>query len=257
MTSDCRKTTRPPTMTSTRYPEALPRLSIPPPLNLQQPLVFDGRQSMFSPALPTTLQNSFHPSFPMNNLAMQTPLQPFFAPQPPIAPGRPAHRAQPSLAHPAAAGIPQLVTPTTPVGQIHARHASLSVVGPQSFGQQFLPPPRNRRQPSIGGPPKAPLGGPARKLSPLPAPLTVSPAAPTSKGKKVTVNFPKETLLGPDESTVAHPTWARVPWDTSLISNDDYVDYPESTSAEQYPPDWRDYRVPPSIDVFLPGKVSL
>jgi hypothetical protein len=34
---------------------------------------------MFSPALPTSIQQGFHPPFPMNGQsALQTPMQPYF-----------------------------------------------------------------------------------------------------------------------------------------------------------------------------------
>jgi hypothetical protein len=238
-----------------RYRDNPPRMNIPPSLNLQQPMGFDGRHNMpYSPALPTSLQHSLHPSFPMNNHSMQTPMQPFFAPQLPPAPGRPTHRGQPSLAQLSSAGVlPPNGMPLTPSGHGHFPHASMSHSG-SNYGQQF--PQRNRRQPSIGGPPKAVLGGPQRKVSPLPTPVpSSSTAAPTQKGKKSVVNLPKETVNYEGEPST-RPPWARIPVKPSAIPDSLEIVYPELTTAECFPPDsWR-YHVPATLDVFLPGKVN-
>ncbi|KAJ7294054.1 hypothetical protein C8J57DRAFT_1445011 [Mycena rebaudengoi] len=101
-----------------------------------------------------------------------------------------------------------------------------SFPGPTGGGNPF--PNRNRRQPSIGGPPKAVLGGPARKLSPLPP---VVPAVP----KKMTVKLPKESPVGENGQPAAKPSWARTPLETPFV-------YRELK------------RFPSTIDVFLPGK---
>jgi hypothetical protein len=238
---------------TTHYRESLPRLSIPPSLNLQQPISFDGRQPMFSPALPTSLQQSFHPPFPINN-SMQTPMQSFFPPHPSAAASaRLSHRVQRSIAQLSSNIFPPNAVPITPLGQGHFPHASLS--GHPPFGQQFHPP-RNRRQPSIGGPPKAALGGPGRKLSPLPPPSKTPPPATGHKIQKLNVSLPKETILGEKDDAVTHPPWARFPLNPSLVLNEQVVAYPVLTSSESFPPDdWR-YHEPTTIDVFLPGKVG-
>jgi hypothetical protein len=158
---------------------ALPRLNIP----LSQP----NNPSHSTTAHPCSLQLSqqhYRTVFTRLFPSMQTPpMQPFFAPQPPLIM---AHR-------PHAIGIqPQTGLPIAPVAQIHVRHPS--VAGAPVFGQH-IPPPRCRRQLSIGGPPKAILSGPGRKLSPLPTTATTSPAASASS-KKVTANLPKETISG-------------------------------------------------------------
>lgn len=207
---------------------------------------------MFSPALPTSLQHSFHPPFPLSN-PMQTPMQPYFTPTPPGAPGRPTHRAgQASVAQLAAIGIhpPQSAFPMTPSGG-HFPRPSLSM---GTGGHPF--PNRNRRQLSIGGPPKAILGGPARKLSPLPTPSAVpTPSAAPPKGKKIVVNLPKESTLGEDGAPPERPPWARTPLAASLIGPEDGVLPVEPTTAQTYPPDGLRDRLPDTIDVFLPGKV--
>ncbi|KAJ8088676.1 hypothetical protein PM082_013919 [Marasmius tenuissimus] len=232
-----------------RQRDALPRLNIPASLNMQQP----RGQPLFSPALPTSLQHSFHP--PMPNMNMQTPMQPFFNPQPPAAPARPTHASQATISHLAAAGIhPPNGFPITPLAG-HFSRPSMALQGPGHHG----PPHRNRRQLSIGGPPKAVLGGPARKTSPLPPPSVspVPPPPPPAKTKKMTVNLPKETVPAEEEGQPpTRPPWARSMVDAPPLPPEEPVEPVELTTAGVYPPDqWR-LAIPPSVDVFLPGKSS-
>lgn len=124
-----------------------------------------------------------------------------------------------------------------------------SVPGPSST---HLFPNRNRRQLSIGGPPKAVLGGPARKLSPLPP---VASAVAPQKVKKVNVKLPKETIPVDQEGQPL----TREPWARNLLDGFEYREQEavpvKLTSAEVYPPDeWR-FHIPDTLDVFLPGKV--
>uniref|UniRef100_A0A0W0F9R9 Uncharacterized protein n=1 Tax=Moniliophthora roreri TaxID=221103 RepID=A0A0W0F9R9_MONRR len=232
--------------------DALPRLNIPATLNMQQP----RGQPLFSPALPTSLQHSFHPPLP-NMPPMQTPMQPYFAPQPPPAPGRPHHSHQATISHLAAAGIhPPAGFPITPLAG-HFPRPSMALGNPPlkvppPAGHPF--PNRNRRQLSIGGPPKAVLGGPARKTSPLPPAASPSNAPPPIKTKKVMVNLPKETIPGEDGQPSTRPAWARHTLDALPLSGDEYVAPVEISTAEAYPPDdWR-LSLPSTVDVFLPGK---
>lgn len=238
--------------------DPLPRLNIAQNLNMQQPMG-GPNQALYSPALPTSLQQSFHPAFPMGN-PLQTPMQPFFAPQMPGAPGRPSHHAHQASIQLAAAGIhpPNLITPVA----THFPRPSM-MLGP---GGQPQPPShpfpnRNRRQLSIGGPPKAVLGGPARKVSPMPG--SVSPAPSTAaapipqKTKKVIVNLPKETPVSDASEPATRPSWARSPLANEFV----FIDVPiipvDTTTAESYPSDaWR-LELPNSIDVYLPGKVCV
>lgn len=210
---------------------------------------------MFSPALPTVVQQNFHPGFPLAN-PLQTPVQSFF--NAPVAPQRPTHRQNQASIQLAAAGIhpPNFMTPVTG----HFPRPSIAFAPPGPPQLQAPPshpfPGRSRRQLSIGGPPKAVLGGPARKTSPLPpgAPgPTPTPAVPEKK-KKVIVNLPKETVEGDDGQPTTRPDWAR-----STLTEFNYVDVPiimaESSTAGIYPPDeWRT-QLPNTIDVYLPGKV--
>ncbi|THG97227.1 hypothetical protein EW026_g4730 [Hermanssonia centrifuga] len=127
----------------------------------------------------------------------------FFPRQPPGAPGRPTmHRAHPSMAQLAAAG---LLTPSgmpmTPLGQV-------------GFPPPMLPPPfvpRSKRTQSVstGGPPKAVLGGPQRKVTPLP-PIAAAVTPVVPKTKKVIVNLPKETIKEGEDSG-KRQEWARSP----------------------------------------------
>ncbi|TRM62921.1 hypothetical protein BD626DRAFT_557808 [Schizophyllum amplum] len=236
--------------------EQLPRLNIAPSLQMQQPMSFPQGQ-MFSPALPTSLQQSFHPPFPMNHPNMHTPMQQHFGypMPPPSAPGRPSHHAAAaSIAHLAAMGIhppnggPPIITP---VGGHFPRGSVM--LGPP--GMPGMPPPfgHKRRNMSIGGPPKAVLGGPQRKTSPLP-PAAASTSAPVTKAKKIAVNLPKETIPGEDGAPPMRPEWARAPLDAPFECEDVRVPSAELSSAALFPPDAYRYAMPPTIDVFLPGK---
>jgi hypothetical protein len=115
---------------------------------------------------------------------------------------------------------------------------------------------RNRRQLSIGGPPKAILGGPARKLSPLPVPQATVPSAAPPKVKKLCVNLPKETIFGEVGEPQSRPSWARTPSTAFQVAH--YHTPPVDTiTADIYPSDEWVKHMPNTIDVFLPGKVCL
>lgn len=157
------------------------------------------------------------------------------------------HRAHPSMAQLAAAGIlPPPGMPITPLGQV-------------GFPAPMLPAPfvpRSKRTQSIstGGPPKAVLGGPQRKVSPMPP--VVAPQAAPAKVKKVIVNLPEETVRE-GEDRGSRRAWARTPLPISEVAEEPETVPPELLSIEPYPPDaWR-YHLPPTVDVFLPGKVVL
>ncbi|KAG6845279.1 hypothetical protein H0H87_011430 [Tephrocybe sp. NHM501043] len=230
-----------------RAREHLPQLNMPQ-MNMPQPgITFQG-QPIYSPVV-----QNYHPSFPIPN-AMQTPMQPFFNHQPPPAPGRPTHHQnRASIAHLASAGIhpPNGFSPVTPVGGGHFPRASMAGNIPgQPPSHPF--PHRNRRQLSIGGPPKAVLGGPTRKLSPLPAPT--APAAPPQKAKKVNIKLPQETIPGEEEGQLPTRTpWARNVLD-GFVFEDQEVLPVGLVTVEPYPSDeWRRH-MPDTLDVFLPGK---
>jgi len=222
----------------------------PPRLNIAPSLSAHQSTYSYSPALSTPFQHGFLPSFPVHNNASQTPLQPFPAADPL---NRPTHHPNsPSMAHLAAAGIH---TPFSmglvggPHGPAHFSRPSLMLAPGQ------LPPfPHRRRQPSIGGPPKAVLGGPARKLSPIPPGVPISPTPP-AKSKKMVVNLPKETVQDENGPTPIRQPWARSPIPSCLGKMEQPLEPLELVTRQVYPPDhWR-CMMPEVLDVFLPGKV--
>lgn len=167
-------------------------------------------------AAPANLQHSLHspnPNFQLPSLhiqkpSMQTPFTNAFQPPHPTTPSyRPRHRTNSSIAQFA-------LTSPSPF------QPSLS-----PFPQATVTPPfvRNRRTASIslGGPPKALLGGPQRKPSPL-AGHDLSeqrgggePLQPYSQPlkKKIVVNLPDEQAPTLFEGRAYHsPPWARHPW---------------------------------------------
>ncbi|KAJ4485458.1 hypothetical protein J3R30DRAFT_1361201 [Lentinula aciculospora] len=264
----------------------LPRLNIPPvpaSLALQQPIF----QPLYSPALPTSLQQSFHPPMPLpGHGIMQAPMQPYFNPVqmgPPGAPGRMGHRAgqqsmninmgnMGSMAQLAAAGIhPPNGFPITPMGGHFPRQSMAGFPGGMPPHNPF--PNRNRRQLSIGGPPKAVLGGPQRKLSPNPpvssgvfsagisgstTPVGPPPnSVPAIKAKKLIVNLPKETIPSEEEGIAATKAdFSRVPLKPEEIIHTRDLRYPEVMTCEEFPPEHYRHLIPPTVDVFLPGKVA-
>ncbi|KAF9651983.1 hypothetical protein BDM02DRAFT_3266639 [Thelephora ganbajun] len=238
----------------------LGRLMIPPNLGSQQP----GQIAIFSPSLPTSIQQGFHPPFigPIPGNVM-TPIQTNFMPMPMPTAGRPInHRAHASIGQLAAVGIPPpMGVPLTPLlpGQF-----------PQGIPPMLMPTPqfqlRSRRAPSVstGGPPKAVLGGPGAKnrviteIAPTPA-TTVPP----QKTKKVVVNIPKETIpieggeeTPGDEELPRREIWARIPLREPEVPEIIDPAPPEIISMESFPPEeWRT-QLPSTVDVFLPGKAT-
>lgn len=228
--------------------EHLPRLSIATNFGPATAAV----TSMFSPALPTAIQH-FHP--------MVTPMQPFFATPPfPAAPQRPTHRPNQASMQLAAAGIhppPNFMTPLTS----HFPRSSIALPGPPLPTQHIPPshpfPGRGRRQLSIGGPPKAVLGGPTSKLRPMPAGTQATDTTATEKKKKLVVNLPKEIIQSEEGQPGTRPEWARQPLPTSGSADHIIIIPVRVATAEIYPPDsWR-AELPDTIDVYLPGKVGI
>ena len=225
--------------------QELARLSIPPPFQVHQQV------PIYSPAIQTTIHHGFPSPFPPQSV-LQTPIQSTFFPNPSSIPPHPIHHghraAQASIAL-AAAGIhPPHGPPITPLG--HGQFPSAPFTGPQ------FPPFRNRRQPSvsIGGPPKAQLGGAGKNYRP-PSP-TANATAPNQKPNKVTVNLPKETVPAGDARAPTRSSFARTPIPLHLVPPQPSVPSPDVISADIYPPDSLRVEIPNTIDVFLPGKVS-
>ncbi|KAH7104278.1 hypothetical protein BKA62DRAFT_501365 [Auriculariales sp. MPI-PUGE-AT-0066] len=200
------------------------------------------------------------------------------------------HRAHPSIA--LAAGLAGVV-PMTPGGAHHLPPHMIAIPPTPGAGQQFQP--RSRRAPSIstGGPPKAPLGGPQRKMtSPMPpaqtdasgsaegataggdgaASLTTAnantnnaaaaAAASDNTGqvstkskltKKVIVKLPQE-LSRLSQDGAAQPLWTRTPLPLADVPKYEPLQPPELLSVRSHPLDWPRGFMPGSLDVFLPGK---
>lgn len=127
-------------------------------------------------------------------------------------------------------------------------------------GSISLPFTRNRRQPSIstGGPPKATLGGPQNKhVAPPITNLATASAALEAKlkGKKLVVKLPREKETVDDDGRFFVPLWTRYPIPLEEVEKFPPAEPPEMTSAEFWPEPLSKGSLPPSVDVFLPGKV--
>ena len=201
--------------------------------------------ALFTPSLPTALQQSYNIATPLNtSFGSQLPPHPH--------PRHGMHRNHPSLMFPGpAAGIaPPSGMPITPSGM-----PSHMMFGTQSFQRG------SRRTSSIstGGPPKALLGGPQRKHSPMPAVVPANPLnALVTKLKKVVVKLPAERLQllseGTEATEMVYSLWSRKPLPHTQAPRMDHVDFPEAMSMDTHPIE-QSSALPATIDVFLPGKV--
>lgn len=137
----------------------------------------------------------------------------------------------------------------------------------QQPGGLGLPPfvPRSKRTISIGGPPKAVLGGPNRKTSPMPpTPAGESaPGLPDVKKKRCTVKLPCEADQEPaDETEAGAPKrtkslWSRSPIPASQLPPEVLIDGQlEVSTVEPHPDHVARKDLPNSIGVFLPSKVN-
>jgi hypothetical protein len=254
------------------------RINVPPNMAQQS-----GGQPLFSPALPTALQTQFRPTMPhglphplslSNNMnSMQTPIQSQFFPQ--AAPFIPGHQQRNSIVLPpnmapqfALQGLnPTGNMPPTPgfntgfqQHQMPPHLVNAAMAGPQGghgrSGSVSLPFNRTRRQPSIslGGPPKATLGGPMNKHT---APPMTNPASSTAvlektlKGKKLTVKVPNEYPA--EDGSV--PQFARFPVPLSELPHFEEPPALDTATAALFPDERPKGDMPKTIEVFLPGKV--
>lgn len=200
-------------------------------------------QALFTPGLPSALQGNFPLANPLNtNFGNQIP------------PRHAMHRTHPSLIFPNPAAFATTI-PGHPIPMTPGGIPATAMLG----GPGFL---RNRRTPSVslGGPPKAVLGGPNKKVSPMPA--TPTPAAPSASGpvaekpkaKKAIVKFPVESPPKEAVEEVKYSLWARIPlkhFDGDAFKG---IIPPEITTMEAHPIELRG-SFPATIDVYLPGKV--
>ncbi|GJJ08779.1 hypothetical protein Clacol_002998 [Clathrus columnatus] len=209
----------------------LSRLQIPQPGASIPPSLFTG--------LPSALHGS--------NFPLVTPMNESFASQiPSFAPPRPSlHRSHPSLMFP---------TPSA------ALSATLNSAG--ILNGTYIPgfPKISKRTPSvsIGGPPKAPLGGPSRKITPS-APLNTG-ATETDKPKakkKITVKLPIEKMAegGNSSDEVLYSLWSRQPLPDFNICEGS-VTPADIQSIESHPIEASSDSLPEVIEVFLPGKTA-
>ncbi|PVF94544.1 hypothetical protein CPB86DRAFT_808513 [Serendipita vermifera] len=218
--------------------------------------------------------------------ALQTPVQTAFFP-PPQGGFIPGHQQRGSIVGPIniAPGFP--IPPQTPLGgpgglnahQIPphlagmAQMAAVAAVAAQQqasassgapgghgghgrAGSVSLPFNRNRRQGSVslGGPPKATLGGPQNKHVAAPMTNPASSAAAIEKvlkGKKINVKIPKESS---DEDGVAPPEFARRPIPVSELPAFDEPRPLDTNTAIMYPEERPRGDLPRTVEVFLPGK---
>lgn len=241
---------------ATQHRQQPSRLFIPPPMNSQFGNL--DTRSMFSPAIATATQpnfsphaHQFNPMFP----PLQTPMQASFFPHHPQhqRPMHAGHRGSQSVAQFSGLGM-HLPIPMTPLGQqfppqmLH--HGAPSGMPPS---QPFVP--KSRRTPSmIGGPPKALLGGPNRKVSPLP-PAVVA-FEEKLKAKKMAVRIPVESGLMERGGDEKRSLWSRKLIPISDRSHLPTLPPPEAESTEIYPEETYRRILPSTVDVFLPSKVS-
>ncbi|KAI5120547.1 hypothetical protein M0805_000275 [Coniferiporia weirii] len=246
---------------ATQHRQQPSRLFIPPMMDPRLVNSLDTR-TMFSPALQTAIQPGF-PSLPQMHpfspaFPLQTPMQASFFPPPSGPPQRPmhaGHRASSSLAQFNGLGHPPV--PMTPLGQqFPPQMMHGGPPGPPAM--PFVP--KSRRTPSmIGGPPKAMLGGPNRKVSPLP-PAAVA-LQEKLKLKKVPVKLPLETdtdgkVRDVSEDVSKKSLWSRKPVTASELEQFPDSAPPEIISMELYPDENHRQHLPATVDVFLPGKAS-
>jgi len=207
------------------------------------------------------------PVFPPGGLPTPGPHSPFNFPNPPHMS---MHRSHPSMQyvgpHPAYLQMP-------PPGVVPGQNPMFSPAAPgQQFGLGkpnggFNPRQRRNQSVSIGGPPKAVLGGPQRKPSPLPPNATPSssatplvPAAtpePTKPKKKYVVRLPVETITGEgssdaqSESALRRAPFARYPLPLDQDTPSEGPDLLEISSRELISD-----ILPLTPGVSLPGKVG-
>lgn len=136
----------------------------------------------------------------------------------------------------------------------------------QQFPNQLQPPHfRSRRQQSIsiGGPPKALLGGPQRKVSPSPNAVASAPT-PDIKQRKINVKLPKEssadadTIDNGDASAASSSySWRRTPIPSDALPPLPDIVPPEITSVTENRDSESSEGVNPAeVTVTLPRRVS-
>ncbi|KZT42852.1 hypothetical protein SISSUDRAFT_1058314 [Sistotremastrum suecicum HHB10207 ss-3] len=243
-------------MATFQHRKQLSRLDIAQPFQPQQPFTVENPH-LFSPALASGNRHGFPMPLPS---ALQTPMQSSFFPiAPPGAPPRMGHRTHGSMAQ-----LPLSNGPMTPLGrQDFASMQRLpQFTQPGGLAPGFVPRSRRTTSLSIGGPPKAPLGGPQRRPSPLPEQtpdgnVVHQNSEPKYKGKKIIVNIPKEVTEEEEQNhEETRSFFLRRPIPKTEVRVEELSVVPETTSCEEYPPQELRMEFPDSLDVFLPGQVA-
>ncbi|CAE6405162.1 unnamed protein product [Rhizoctonia solani] len=247
----------------------LTRLHVPQSISIS-PGYF-SEQALFTPG-PNTAQvsqaafmaNNF-PQGPQTAFLLNTPgpaQSTFLAQQQQPRPG-PMHRHHASIA---------MGMPLTPGGGVFQQQqqqhfAGMGATNPQPMGGLGVPPfvPRSRRTISIGGPPKAVLGGPNRKTSPLPPTPAGenAPVLPDVKRKRCVVRLPLESEQEPegdaqdgDESAKRTKSlWSRTPVPPSQLPQVILDDQLDIASAEPHPEHVK-HGETPVPKVILSSKIS-
>lgn len=107
---------------------------------------------------------------------------------------------------------------------------------------------------SIGGPPKAPLGGPARKVTPV---VPTPSQADNAKIKKIIVKLPVEQRKEDDDDETVYSLWSRQPLDNLIICEEAVIPANVQTIEPYSFNENLPGILPEIIDVYLPGKVLL
>lgn len=87
----------------------------------------------------------------------------------------------------------------------------------------------------------------------MPAPAVAAIAAQEKVKKKVVVKLPLESA---EEGAEGKSLWSRVPLDPESVKEED-VAPPEIITANVSPEELERTLLPPTVEVFLPGKVRL
>ena len=124
------------------------------------------------------------------------------------------------------------------------------------MGQPFIP--KSRRTPSmIGGPPKATLGGPNRKVSPMPPTVQAAAIAEKLKAKKIPVKLPAESEeIDLSVEGARKSLWTRSVSATYESSEVASLPPPSITTGAVHPDESHKTNLPDTIDICLPLPVS-
>ncbi|QRV76805.1 hypothetical protein RhiJN_04820 [Ceratobasidium sp. AG-Ba] len=205
-----------------------------------------AEQALFTPAINTGFMANNFPHGPQTAFLLNTP-----------GPNQSSFLAQQQQP-------PQPPPPQNRQG-MHRAHASMALMTPASTTRRIGSStvcPEVEANDEYRWPPKAVLGGPNRKTSPLP-PMTPAgenaPGLPDVKKKKMTVKLPLESeedkVDGAESGGRTKSLWSRSPVPASELPPEVLIDSGlEATTVEPHPDHVTRGDLPNSIGVFLPGK---